>query len=108
MSVKKTIESQFEPLYKGFNLLAHDLRTELSNSLAGFADKLDKQKKPTYKSRVIAFRNWLTHLLLWAVLSILLSSCFVSGRTIHVVTPRVDVSADTATAYTFPYGTKFQ
>lgn len=37
-----------------------------------------------------------------------LTSCFVSGRTIQVHTPRVEVSADTATAYTWPYNTKFQ
>lgn len=45
---------------------------------------------------------------LWFILVLVvvfLASCFVSGRTIEVHTPRVDISADTATAHTWPYKT---
>lgn len=38
---------------------------------------------------------------------LLMSSCFITGRTVHVTTPRVDMSADTIAAFTIPYGTKF-
>lgn len=99
MSVKKTIKDEFTPLYKGFNELAN----EIHFNLVDFRQKLEAKKVPTLKSRLIALRNWLTHLLLWTILAILLSSCFVSGRTIHVATPRVSIEVDTATAFTLPY-----
>lgn len=99
MSVKKTIKDEFSPLYRGFNQLA----TEIHYNLDAFSQKLEAKKRPTLSSRLIAFRNWLTHFLLWTILSILLSSCFVSGRTIHVATPKVSIEADTATAFTLPY-----
>lgn len=41
--------------------------------------------------------------LLSVVASLMVTSCFVSGRTIEVVTPRVDFRADTITAHTWPY-----
>lgn len=103
MSVKKTIKEEFSPLYAGFNKLANDLRRDVSDSLLAFDNKLQAKKAPSFKSRLIALRNWLTHVLLWAILSLLLSSCFVSGRTIHVATPKVSIEADTATAFTLPY-----
>lgn len=53
--------------------------------------------------------NILTFVMFWGLVFLLwfsctlFSSCFVSGRTIEVHTPRVDVTADTATAHTWPY-----
>lgn len=85
MSVKKTIKD------------------EIHYNLDAFSQKLEAKIRPTLSSRLIAIRNWLTHVLLWTILSILLSSCFVSGRTIHVATPKVSIEADTATAFTLPY-----
>lgn len=103
MSVKKTIRSEFEPLYFGFNKLAKEIHCDL----VAFSKKLEDIKKArseiTFFKRLIVFRNWLTHFLLWLLLVLHLSSCFVSGRTIHVATPRLDIGADTITAFTFPY-----
>lgn len=103
MSVKKTIQSEFEPLYKGFNQLANDVRRDVSDMLLAFRNELQAKKAPTLKGRLIALRNWLNHAILWYILVSLLSSCFVSGRTIHVATPKVSIEADTATAFTLPY-----
>lgn len=43
--------------------------------------------------------------LLCVVASLMVTSCFVSGRTIEVVTPKVNFRADTITAHTWPYST---
>lgn len=104
MSVRKQIEDSFIPIYRGLDKIA----IENHDSLLRFGDKLDCISKRTFYKRVCAFRNWLTHFLLWILLGLLLSSCFVSGRNFHVVTPRVELLADTATAFSWPYGTKFQ
>lgn len=102
MSVKKTIKDEFNPLYSGFNRLATDIRVNLDS----FSHKLDAKKDSRLKRAVIALRNWISFILLCVILFVLLHSCFVSGRTIHVATPRVDISADTATAFTIPYHTE--
>lgn len=111
MTVKKTIQNEMNSVYEGFNKLSDKILEDNSNvriSLAGFADKLDTFKSPRWLRRVTSVRNWLTHFLLWVILALLLSSCFVSGRTITFTTPRVEITADTATAFTWPYNSHFQ
>lgn len=103
MSVNKTLKDNFDGLFRGLNSLSTDLKKEIHVSLVDFSKKLEGKKSSSFKSRVIAFRNWLTHALLWLILAHLLTSCFVSGRTIHVATPKVSIEADTATAFTLPY-----
>ena len=111
MSIKKTIQNEMDVVYEGLNKLTSILQKQencINLSLADFAKKLDVEKSPSWLRVVISVRNWLTHILLWVLLALLLSSCFVSGRSITLQTPRVDITADTATAYTWPYNTKFQ
>ena len=60
MSVKKTIEQQFLPLYKGFDKIAREIHLKLD----AYSDKLDDLRKPRnslWVRRVLAVRNWLTH-----------------------------------------------
>lgn len=38
----------------------------------------------------------------------LLSSCLVTGRSVYVSTPRLELYADTATAMSWPYNTRYQ
>lgn len=104
MSLKKTIQSEMDIVYNGFNILS----SRVCGKLDEFSDKLDAKETPRYQRVIIAVRNWLTHFLLWILLALLLSSCFVSGRSITLATPKVEITADTATAYTWPYNTKFQ
>ena len=104
MSVSKQIKASSEPLYSGLNKIAF----EIHNSLLAFSNKLDDKNKVTFAKRIVVVRNWLTHFLLWLILALLLSSCFVTGRNVRMYTPHIEISADTATAFTWPYNTKFQ
>lgn len=84
----------------------------INSRLTSITDKLDEPKEVTQYMRIKFVRNWINHILLWCIfvllLVLLLSSCFVSGRTIHISTPRVEMTADTATAYSWPYGTSYE
>lgn len=103
MTVKETIKRTLADLSDKELIVYKQVATSVLNSVAAFSDKLDEAHKVTFYKRVVAVRNWLTHFLVWLILALLLSSCFVSGRTIHISTPRVNMTADTATAYSWPY-----
>lgn len=98
MSVKKVIKNElgnnFESLFNGLNRLANDINFSLDD----FAKKLEAIRNPTRYKRLVALRNWITHFLLWCILVLLLSSCFVAARTAYIETPRVKAGADTITA----------
>lgn len=103
MSLRKQlffVEQQYKIFASAFD--------SLSVKVDALIDKLNRKKVVTFKSRLIAVRNWLILVLECIIIVLLLSSCFVTGRTIHVMTPKIDITADTATAYTWPYNTKFQ
>lgn len=103
MSVKKLVKSELAKSNDDLLGVYKFVAERVINDVATFGNKLDKHTKVTFYSRVVAVRNWLTFILLCIICVLLLSSCFVSGRTIHVVTPKVTLSADTATAYSWPY-----
>lgn len=71
MSVKKTIDDAMGVVYRGLDKVAK----ENHDSLAAFADKLEKIRKPSRFAWLISLRNWLTFFLLCAILLILLASC---------------------------------
>lgn len=108
MSVKKIVKEELEKQEITSRQIFEYLANRVINTVTAFGDKLDETNKVTFSKRIVSCRNWISFLLLWLILFVLLSSCFVSGRQFHVITPRVDVSADTATAYSWPYNSKFQ
>lgn len=90
MSVKKCINDNFDVVYRGLEMIAkenHDL-------LAAFANKLEETRKSSRFAWLISFRNWLTFVLLCAILFLMLVSC--NSNNPHVSTLSSDSVCDTS------------
>lgn len=101
--IRKTLSDMHSDDVNNLNQLGNFCKSNF-DAIIG---KLDAKNRKRWINVLIGVRNWINTIVLWLVLALSLTGCFVSGRTIHVQTPRVTVDADTATAYTFPYNTKF-
>ena len=97
MSMRKIIQEEMDDVYRGLEKLAMETRIR-QNEMVEAIQSSRPVSAPHWLSILRGLRNWITHIILWVLLCLSLSSCFVAARNVYTKTPWTEASADTVTA----------